>query len=104
MTMKLTALYTTPTDPAAFEQHYATVHIPLVAAIPGLIRQETALMVGTPDGTPAAYYRQADLYFPDMDALGAGFASAEGQKTADDAAALAARTGSTLTLMVSTID
>ena len=102
--MKLTALYTTPKDPAAFEEHYLSQHAPLVDAIPGLLRQETAVGVGSPDGSAPAYYRQADLYFPDMDTLGAGFASEQGRATAADAAALAERTGCTLTLVVNAID
>jgi len=55
--MKLTALYTPPADPAAFEQHYTSVHMPLVDALPGLIRQETARTVSSADGGAAAFYR-----------------------------------------------
>ena len=102
--MKLTALYTPPADPAAFEQHYTSVHMPLVDAIPGLIRQETARTVGSPDGSAAAFYRQADLYFADMAALGAGFAFEQGKKTAADAADLAERTGCVLSMMISELD
>lgn len=102
--MKLSVLYTPPTDPAAFEAHYLSTHAPLVDAIPGLIRQETALAVGTPDGSPPAYYRTADLYFADLDALGAGFASEQGKATAADASALAKRTGSSLTFLVCAVD
>jgi uncharacterized protein (TIGR02118 family) len=102
--MKITALYSPPTDPAAFEAHYLSTHAPLVDAMPGLIRQETAMSVGTPDGSPAPYYRTADLYFEDMAAVGAAFGSPEGQATAKDATDLAARTGCTLTLMISQVD
>ena len=59
--MKLTALYTVPADVEAFEAHYLSRHAPMVDAIPGLLRQETCLGMGSPDGSPAAYYRQADL-------------------------------------------
>ena len=102
--MKLTALYTTPSDPAAFEEHYLSKHAPLVDKIPGLVRQETSLGVGSPDGSPAAFFRQADLYFEDMDALGAGFASEQGRATAADAAALVKRTGCELTMVINAID
>ncbi len=102
--MKLSVLYTPPTDPAAFEAHYLSVHAPMVDAIPGLVRQETSLVVGTPDGSAPAFYRTADLYFEDMDALGAGFASDQGKATAADAGALARRTGSTLTFLVCAVD
>ncbi len=102
--MKITAMYTPPTDPDAFDEHYAAVHIPLVHQLPGLVRLETARAVGTPDGSPAPYFRTADLYFQDMDAVGAAFGSEPGQKAAQDAGELAARTGSTLSLMMSEID
>jgi hypothetical protein len=32
MTVKLVVLYTQPDDPAAFEEHYLGVHMPLVMA------------------------------------------------------------------------
>ncbi len=102
--MKLTALYTPPTDPEAFEAHYLSQHAPLVDAIPGLVRQETAMAVGTPDGSPPVFYRIADLYFASMEALGAGFASEQGRATAADAAALAERTGCTITFLVCAVD
>lgn len=102
--MKLSVLYSPPTDPDAFEAHYLSQHAPLVDAIPGLIRQETGRAVGTPDGSPPAYYRTADLYFEDLDALGAGFASGPGKATAADAGALAKRTGCTITFLVCAVD
>ena len=102
--MKVTAMYTPPSDPAAFDEHYTAVHVPLAQGLPGLVRMETAVMVGTPDGSPAPYHRTADLYFEDMDAVGAAFASEQGRTTAADAASLAERTGSTLTLMVSRVE
>jgi uncharacterized protein (TIGR02118 family) len=102
--MKVTALYTVPDDVEAFEAHYLSQHAPMVDAIPGLLRQETSVGVGSPDGSPAAYYRQADLYFADMETLGAGFASDQGQATAADATALAERTGCTLTMVINKLD
>jgi len=102
--MKLTAFYTAPSDAAAFEEHYVAVHLPLAAAMPGLVRMETARGTGTPDGRPAPYSRTADLYFASSDAIQAAFASDAGRATARDAAQLAKRTGSTLTLMISEVD
>ena len=102
--MKLSALYTPPADPAAFDEHYVAVHVPLAAAMPGLLRMETARGIGTPDGSPAPYSRTADLYFASSEAIAAAFASDEGRATARDAGQLAKRTGSTLTLMISEVD
>lgn len=102
--VKLTALYTQPSNPEGFEAHYLSKHGPMVDAIPGLLRQETCLGVGSPDGSPAAFYRQADLYFEDMEALSAGFGSDQGKATGADGFALAERTGCTLTLVINQID
>lgn len=102
--MTVTALYSVPEDVDAFEAHYLSQHAPLVDAIPGLVRQETARSVDTPDGSRAPYYRIAHLYFEDGAALQAGLASPEGRATATDATQLAARTGCTLTLLLSQLD
>ena len=102
--MKITALYTQPDDPDAFEEHYLPVHRPLVDAMPGLVRQETARCASTADGGPSPYYRTADLYFPDQATIDAAFASEAGRKTARDAGELAARTGCQLTLVVCAVD
>ena len=102
--MKLTVLYSPPSDAEAFEAHYLAVHMPLVAAIPGLVRTETSLCVATPDGSPLPYHRIAELYFDDADSLGAGFATEQGRASGADAADLAGRTGSTVTMVVSALD
>ncbi len=102
--MKVTALYSPPTDVAAFEAHYTSVHMPLVATMPGLVRAETATVAGTPDGSPPPYHRTADLYFQSPEALQAAFASEAGQHTTKDAAELASRTGATLTVLICAVD
>jgi uncharacterized protein (TIGR02118 family) len=79
MTVKLMVLYTQPEDPAAFDQHYFGTHMPLVHAMPGLQRAETAGF-----GTKAPYYRVAELYFADRDALRAACGSPEGAATSAD--------------------
>ena len=100
----VTALYSLPADPDAFEAHYLSTHAPLVDAVPGLLRQETARFLGTPDGSPPPYYRTATLYFADADSLHAGLGSPEGRATAKDATELAQRTGCTLTLVLGEVD
>jgi uncharacterized protein (TIGR02118 family) len=79
MTVKLMVLYTQPEDPAAFDQHYFGTHMPLVHAIPGLQRAETGRF-----GTRAPYYRVAELYFADRDALNAGLGSPQGSASNAD--------------------
>lgn len=84
MTVKLVVLYTQPADPAAFDEHYFGVHMPLVDKIPGLDRAETAKFVAAVDGGEHTYYRSATLYFSDADAMGAAMGSPEGQATSAD--------------------
>jgi len=84
MTVKLVVLYTQPDDPAAFDEHYLGVHMPLVAKIPGLQRTETCKLTAALDGGEHTYYRMAELYFADDAAMGAGFGSPEGSATAAD--------------------
>jgi uncharacterized protein (TIGR02118 family) len=84
MTVKLVVLYTQPEDPESFDEHYLGVHGPLVEKLPGLQRWEGARFVAAPDGGEQIYFRQAELYFSDMAALGAGLGSDEGKATAAD--------------------
>lgn len=84
MTVKLVVLYTQPADPAAFDEHYLGVHMPLAEKIPGLQRAETAKFEVALDGGEHTYYRSAELYFSDADAMGAAMGSPEGQATNAD--------------------
>jgi uncharacterized protein (TIGR02118 family) len=95
--IKLTVLYTPPTDPAAFDAYYQATHAPLVEQIPGLLRFERAHVVATADGSPPPYYLIAELYFETMERFQAGMASPQGQATAADVANFAANAA---TLMV----
>jgi len=89
MTVKLVVLYTKPEDPAAFDKHYFEVHAPLVGKIPGLQRFESGKFVTALDGGEKSFYRIAELYFADSDAMQAGFGSPEGGATATDYQAIA---------------
>ena len=102
--MKLTVLYSPPTQVEEFETHYTSVHMPLVEKMPGLLRAETSVVVGMPDGSPAPYHRMAELYFDDADAMGQAFGSDVGKQTAKDAQQLGERTGSTVTMLLGVLD
>ena len=102
--MKLTVLYSPPAQVDEFEAHYTSVHMPLVDDMPGLVRAETSVVVGMPDGTPAPYHRMAQLYFESGDDMGSAFASDAGKRTAKDAQELAARTGCTVTMLIGVLD
>ena len=84
MPVKLVVLYTQPADADAFDEHYLGVHVPLADKIPGVQRFESARIVAAPDGGEQTWFRIAELWFADQDALGAALGSPEGQATAAD--------------------
>ena len=80
----LVVLYNKPADTGAFDAHYFDKHIPLAKTIPGLRRYEVSKgPVATPQG-PSGYHLVALLTFDSTAAIGAAFASKEGQATAAD--------------------
>jgi uncharacterized protein (TIGR02118 family) len=80
-------LYNQPKDPNAFETYYAANHLPLVAkgaAEIGFTRAELVKFTKNLDGSPAAFYRQAKLYFPNAAALKSGTGTAAFKAVGDD--------------------
>jgi uncharacterized protein (TIGR02118 family) len=82
--MKATVLYGQPTDPAAFERYYAEVHMPLVWKMTGLMRTEFTRVLPNPDGSPAPYYRIAELWWNSPEAMQATLGSPAGQAAVGD--------------------
>src|SRR5260370_7243093 len=81
---KVLVLYKTPTDPAAFDKYYATIHIPLAKQIPGLKRYDVSTgAVRTPTG-PSGVHLPAELNFDSFDALAAGMAPPQRQPPPPD--------------------
>jgi uncharacterized protein (TIGR02118 family) len=83
----VTVIYNNPTDAAAFESYYAATHLPLVGAGAndiGFTRAELTRYARNLDGSPAALYRQAKLYFPNAAALKAGTGTAAFKAVGDD--------------------
>ena len=81
---KLLVMYRKPTDPAAFDRHYAEVHVPIAKTIPGLRGYEVSNgAIGTPTG-PSDFHLIATLHFDDVAAIQNAFASPEGQAAAGD--------------------
>jgi uncharacterized protein (TIGR02118 family) len=83
----VTVLYNQPKDTADFEKYYRTIHVPLVGSNQddiGFTRADLTRFASTVDGKKPAYYRQAELYFPSMDALKKGIASPGFEKVASD--------------------
>jgi uncharacterized protein (TIGR02118 family) len=99
--VKLVALYGPPLDVAAFERYYAETHVPLAHRLPGLLRVETARLLGTADGGTAPYHRIAELWFANLESFQAAAASAEGRALAADVTNFA--TGD-LTVVIARVD
>jgi uncharacterized protein (TIGR02118 family) len=83
----VTVLYNTPKDTAAFEKYYRETHLPLVSSNQqeiGFTRADLTRFSSNLDGSKPAYYRQAELYFPSMEAAKQGLATPGFKKVADD--------------------
>jgi uncharacterized protein (TIGR02118 family) len=80
---RLLVMYREPKDIAAFDKHYAEIHIPLAKKIPGLRKYELSQGPVTPL-VGAGFHLIATLHFDDMAAIQSAFASAEGQAAAAD--------------------
>ncbi len=81
--IRLTVIYGTPANPAAFDAHYRDVHIPLARAMPGLKGFEVS-QGGVAASAGDAPYLIALLSYADEASLHASLASPEGQKAVAD--------------------
>jgi uncharacterized protein (TIGR02118 family) len=85
----MVVIYATPKDPAAFDDHYVNVHIPLAKQLPGLRRYDVSrgpIMQVAGGRDP---YLIGTLYFDDLAAIRAAFATPIGQQCAADRRVLA---------------
>jgi uncharacterized protein (TIGR02118 family) len=81
---KMIVIYKHPANPAAFDEHYFGVHIPLAKKLPGLRTYEVSRgPIVSPRGA-ADVYLVGTLHFDDMQALRHAFASPEGEACAQD--------------------
>ena len=78
--------YDEPADPAAFDEHYRTVHEPLTSRLPGLVAFNVHRQPRSVRGP--AYYQIVELTWPDWETAEAAFASHGGKATAADMANL----------------
>ena len=93
MTVKLVALWSTPNDVEGFEKDYGSIHLPLVAAIPGL---KGAVASKALDGK---YYRMAELLFDDAESMASALGSPEAAKLLADAGRLQEAFGATVDVL-----
>ena len=64
MQTKVTLIFDNPADAEAFEAEYPAL-ADRAAALPGLVRLESAKVFPKEDGTATSAYRTLDLYFDD---------------------------------------
>lgn len=81
--VKLIALYKRPSDIEKFDNHFDSVHVPLVRKVPGLRRLEITRITGAPIGE-SKYHAMLELYFDDRDAMDRSVATAEGKAVLRD--------------------
>lgn len=82
----VTVLYKWPKSPAAFEKYYPT-HLKIVGDVRseiGFTKAELTKFTSALDGKKAPFYRQAELYFPDVAAAKKGMATEGFKKVGDD--------------------
>jgi uncharacterized protein (TIGR02118 family) len=85
----MVVIYRTPADPAAFDEHYSDVHLPLAHQLPGLRRYEVSKRpIATPAGDDEPYLI-AILHFDSLEALRQAFATEVGRACAADRRILA---------------
>jgi uncharacterized protein (TIGR02118 family) len=88
--IKLVALFKRPADAEAFDQHFQSVHLPLVRNVPGLRTLEILRVRGAPIGE-SPYHVMAELSFDSKDAMDAAFATPAGRAVAKDLVSFAAK-------------
>jgi uncharacterized protein (TIGR02118 family) len=84
MTVKIVALFAQPADREAFERHYLDVHVPLTEKVPGMDRFESARFAAALDRGEQPFYRIAEMFFVDDDALQAALRSVEMKESGAD--------------------
>jgi uncharacterized protein (TIGR02118 family) len=76
VTVSYFALYRTPEDPAAFEQHYFGSHVPLIEKTPGLLENRVHRVTRQFVGEPA-WFLLAELVFESPEAMKQAFRTEE---------------------------
>jgi len=84
--IKLTILYGHPADPAEFEEYYYKTHMPIAAKMTGFEKVEFTKFVDGTGSQKAAFYRMAEYWFNNFEALQATMNSREGQAAGADLA------------------
>jgi len=80
---KIIVLYPHPNDPAAFEQYYRAVHLPLARKLPGMLDCRFTLSVNA-EGGSSPYFAVFEADFADQVAMVAAITSSEGRAVQAD--------------------
>ncbi len=95
---RMVVIYAAPSDPAAFDDHYFRIHVPLAKQLPGLRSYEVSRgKIATRSGDGP--YMVATLQFDSMEALQAAFASETGRACAADVSSFAPVAGESTMLL-----
>jgi uncharacterized protein (TIGR02118 family) len=94
--VRFLVLYHTPEDPAAFDEHYSEIHIPLAKRLPGLLSYTVSRNLAPLDGDKGIYL-VAELDFPDTATMQAAFASPAGREAGADIPKFATGGATTMT-------
>src|SRR5690348_14969532 len=81
---KLIALYERPDDETSFMEHYRTVHMPLVRAVPGLLEAKAWRVKANAMGGEAPLFLVAEMSYADKAAFDAAMASSENRAAGRD--------------------
>jgi uncharacterized protein (TIGR02118 family) len=96
----LIVLYTKPEDTEGFDAYYRETHAPIAKSLPGIQELRVNRIHGTPRGTEAPYYLQAELVFADMQAMGTALQGEEGMNTSKDAMQMCQQFGANAEIML----
>lgn len=88
---KLIALYETPPNPEQFRQHYVQVHVPLLRAMPGIVRMNYSFDIRDATGGPS-FFGIFEAYFDKAEDMAAGLQTPEGAAVLADLVNLEAGT------------
>lgn len=87
--VSLFALYRRPSDEKAFLEHYRTVHVPLAAKMPGLLKLNWGRQTLLGNKSEDSLFLVAEMRFSDREAMMNGLNSPEGRAAAHDLEILA---------------
>jgi uncharacterized protein (TIGR02118 family) len=81
--VKFILYFRQPADVDAFEDHFANRHVPLIAAMPNVVRSSVTRALGAPRGEPI-FYLIHEVYFQDLSSMTYALNSAQGRAAGAD--------------------